>query len=194
MTDPVPPQVIPPAAPEPIPQGTPIIPKLEEKDPEPEVTKSEEKKDGDYVIPEDLDLLDPKNMREAVAKSVEARISNIQGDMQNQRITNEVKSIIEAHPEYKPFAEKIQKWVTHPNRIDFIKRGFPVNSVVLEAIAPHLEKIGAEKARLADEKARRSGGDGRTVPAKATNTNTDFKSMSAKDITDMAERVKSGRA
>lgn len=194
MTEQVPPQELPPATvPEPIPPGTPIaIPPLEEKESEPEVTKVEEKK-SDYEIPEDLDLLDPKNMREAVAKSVESKISVIHNDMATQRITNEVKSIIEEHPEYKPYAAKIQKWVTHPNRIDFIKKGFPVNSVVLEAIAPHLEKIGAEKARLADKKARESGGDGTSTKPKVATTQTDFKSMSMKDISDMAERVKSGR-
>lgn len=200
MTEQVPPQVTPPAPeiphstpPEKAPiEGTPIIPALEEKEVEPEVTKVEKTDDG-YVIPDDMDLLDPKNAREAIAKTVEAKISVIHNDMTTQRIKSEVKSIIEEHPEYKPYAEKIQKWVTHPNRIDFIKKGFPVKSVVLEALAPHLEKIGAEKARLADAKAKASAGDGVTTPPKVASTKIDFKSMSPKDISDMAERVKSGR-
>lgn len=196
MTEPiVPEKVTPPATPPVVPQVAPVVPPVvPDKDLEPEVTKVEVKKDGDYVMPDDIDLLDPKKAKEAIEKTVESRLSSLQGDMQTQRINTEIKSIIEAHPEYKPFADKITKWVTHPNRISFIKNGFPVQSVVLEAIAPHLEAIGAEKARLADKKSRESGGDGTTVTAKTVNTKIDFKAMSSKDIEALADKVKSGRA
>lgn len=200
MTEPVvPPKETPPAAPV-VPPTTPpstppdkIIPPLEEKEIEPEVRKVEKHDDG-YKIPEDLDTLNPKAVNEAINSAIEAKITPIRNDAQTQAIKSEVSAIIESHPEYKPFEEKIRKWVLHPNRIGFIRNGFPVNSVVMEAIAPHLEKIGAEKARLADKKARESGADGATiVPAGAT-TKTDYNAMPAADFEKLTENVKSGRA
>lgn len=195
MTDPIVPEGTPPATPPVVPETTkpvtpPVVPEVEL---EPEVRKVEKKGEPEYTIPEDMDMLDPKKAKEAIEKTVESRLSALKGDLEGQRINQEVKSIIEAHPEYKPFEAKIQKWVNHPNRINFIKNGFPVSSVVLEAIAPHLEKIGAEKARLADAKAKASGGDGTSPKPKTANTQTDYKSMSPKDIEALAERVKQGR-
>lgn len=214
MSDPVtPPQVTPPAAPPatppetppttppatptqppaaPTPPATPATPPPEEKIDPPVGTVDPET--GEYVIPEDLDTMDSKKVKEAIDKSVQAGISKATSALAVQRINNEVKEIIDAHPEYKPYADRIKKWVTHPNRIKFIKNGFPVQSVVLEAIAPHLEKIGAEKARIADEKARRSAGNGVTTPPAVATTAPDYKSMSAADIEALAEKVKSGRA
>lgn len=205
MTEPVvPPQVTPPAAtttpPEatttppatpPTPPATPTPPPEEKIDPPVGTIDAET---GEYVIPEDLDTMDSKKVKEAIDKSVQAGISKATNTFVVQRINNEVKDIITAHPEYEPYKERITKWVNHPNRIKFIKNGFPVQSVVLEAIAPHLEKIGAEKARLADIKARASGGAGATTPPAVAKTTPDYKSMSPKDIEILAEKVKSGRA
>jgi len=207
MTEPVvPPQETPPAAPvTPVvppttPPATPplppekVIPPLEEKDNEPEISNVEKKGDDDYKIPENLDTLDSKAVSEAITKAVEARIQPIKNDAATQAVKSEVTAIIAEHPEYRPFEEKIRKWVLHPNRIGFIRNGFPVKSVVMEAIAPHLEKIGAEKARLADKKARESGGDGATVTPSSATTKVDYNSMSSKDIEALAEKVKTGRA
>lgn len=210
MSEPVtPPQVTPPAAPPATPPETPptppATPPTQPATPPAAATPPPEEKidppvgtvdpeTGEYVIPEDLDTMDSKKVKEAIDKSVQAGISKATSALAIQRINNEVKEIIDAHPEYKPFADRIKKWVTHPNRIKFIKNGFPVQSVVLEAIAPHLEKIGAEKARIADEKARRSAGGGATTPPAVATTAPDYKSMSVADIEALAEKVKSGRA
>ncbi len=159
---------------------------------EPQITTTEGKKDS-YSMPDDADLLDPKQAKEVIEKTIDSRLSEMRGSMEGQRINQEVKDILEQNPEYKPYADKINKWVNHPNRIQFIKNGFPVKSVVLEAIAPHLQQIGAEKARAADQKARESEGSGTTTAPQVASTTTDFKAMSNKDIENMAERVKSGR-
>lgn len=216
MSEPVvPPQVTPPAAPPatppetpPTPPATPQTPPAAAVTPQPppatttpppeEPTEPPvgtiDPETGEYVIPDDLDALDSRQLKEVIDKSVKAGVSKATSGIVIQRINTEVKEIIDAHPEYKPFADRIKKWVTHPNRIKFIKNGFPVQSVVLEAIAPHLEKIGAEKARIADKKARESAGNGVTTPPTVATTTPDYKSMSNTDITDLAEKVKSGRA
>jgi len=179
MSEPVvPPQVTPPAAPPATPPATPPetppatpptppaappatpTPPPEEKIDPPVGTVDPET--GEYVIPEDLDTMDSKKVKEAIDKSVQAGISKATGAIAVQRINNEVKDIIAAHPEYEPYKERITKWVNHPNRLKFIKNGFPVQSVVLEAIAPHLEKIGAEKMKAAIAKAKASEANGGT--------------------------------
>lgn len=210
MSEPVtPPQVTPPAAPPATPPETPPTPPATPPTPPatpPAATTPppEEKIDppvgtvdpetGEYVVPEDLDTMDSKKVKEAIEKSVESRVSKATSALAVQRINSEVKDIISAHPEYEPYKERITKWVNHPNRIKFIKNGFPVQSVVLEAIAPHLEKIGAEKARIADKKARESAGNGVTTPPAVATTVPDYKSMPTADIEALAEKVKSGRA
>lgn len=196
MTEPVVPTGTPPATPpQPpaAPPATPPAPPAPTKEPEPELMTVEEKKADEYVMPENIDLLDPKQAREAIEKTVESRLKKVQGDLQEQRIDQEVKSYIESNPEYKPYADKISKWVKHPNRINFIKNGLPVSSVILEAVAPHLQEIGAEKARIADAKAKASGGGG-TGAAPKTPGKVDYKSMSLKDIEVLAEKVKAGQA
>lgn len=194
-TPPTTPPATPPASTPPSTPPTPPTPPEEkiEEDVNPEVIGADDKGDDEYKIPEDLDTLDAKQVGEVINKSVESRMNKVRNSVLNQTVNNEVRSIIDAHPEYKPYAKRISNWVNHPNRMKFIKQGFPVSAVVSEAISPYLEKIGAEKARIADKKAKESAGDGGTPTPKTTTTKTDYKAMSDKEFENLTDKVKSGR-
>lgn len=152
--------------------------------------KSEE--DIDLKEEEDLDLLDPKKASKFVQDNVNKAVSPIREKIEEQRIASEVKLELDNHPEYSPYKERIMKWINHPNRKGLIKQGLPVSTVIIEAVAPYLQKIGADKARLLDAEAKKSKDVGGSIIPKAPQK-VDYAAMSPNEITQLNELVKSGR-
>lgn len=135
---------------------------IEVKPPEPVIKKQDEGTAGDGGEGEgegDDGEPDPEDVKviEKVAKKI---MAPYEAKAQAQQIETDIQAELTTHPEYKPYEKQIRAFVTHENRIGFIKNGLPVSSVVLEAIAPYLQKIGAEKERLAAEHAKSSQGGG----------------------------------
>lgn len=136
---------------------------------------------------------------EAISKVVDKRLegvtkqlNSVTDRMYRQSVETDLSKIMDQHPEYKPYEARIRRFVTHDNRFKLIKQGLPVNTVVIEAIAPYLQKIGAAKGKAADEKANKTKVSGQqqqaTTPAKA-----DYSKMTNQQITEMGEAIKAGR-
>ena len=129
----------------------PIEPVINKK--EDPATPPKEGDDGDDGEPDPDDV----KVIEKVARKIMAPAV---AQAEAMRIETELQAELGKHPEYKPYEKQIRTFVNHENRIGFIKNGLPVSSVVLEAIAPHLQKIGAQKERDAAAAAAASHGGG----------------------------------
>jgi hypothetical protein len=105
---------------------------------------------------------DPEDVK-VIEKVVAKIVGPIKAKAEAQQIETDLQSEFGKHPEYKPYEKQIRAFVTHPNRIGFIQNGLPVSSVVIEAIAPYLQKIGAQKERDAAAAAASSQGGGNSV-------------------------------
>lgn len=140
-----------------------------------------------------VDFTDPEKARQYVSDKVTEGVDQLKNTMVDSKIEQELTHEIESHPEYKPFEARIRRWVNHDNRKSFIRNGFPVKSVILESIAPYLQQIGAEKARLADAEARAKGTVTTTINPTAPSKGIDVSKMTNAEVTAMAELVKSGR-
>lgn len=137
------------------------------------------------------DELNPDDAK-LIKKTIQKEIAPIQDTLQKQAIEGELQAVLTQNPEYKDYEKEIRKYVTHPNRLKFIKQGLPVKTVVAEAIEPHLQEIGAKKKEIADAKAAATS-NGTNAAAPAETQAPDFGKMSNKDVTDMAEKIKSGQ-
>lgn len=158
---------------------------------EPEGTTTT-KKDDEDESEEDLEEEISPTDEKFITKIVDKRLSPLANTLTSTRIETELQNIFANNPEYKTYEARIRRFVTHQNRIELIKQGLPVKTVVIEALEPYLQKIGAEKSRLADEKANRSRVEGgSSVPQEGTLP--DVSKMSSMDIQQMAEQIKAGR-
>src|ERR1035437_6259475 len=106
------------------------------------------KKDGEE---DDEDLADED--KDLIGKAVKKAIAPLENTIYNNTVNTELNNILTQNPEYKPYEARIRRFVTAPNRKDLIKAGLPVRSVVIEAIAPFLQQIGAKMVKTADAKA-----------------------------------------
>jgi hypothetical protein len=61
----------------------------------------------------------------------------------------EIQSFIKDNPDFKPFEAKARRYMQHPSR-----RQLPVKSIFYEVAGDKLLKIGAERSKAADEKAK----------------------------------------
>lgn len=192
VTPPVTPPVVTPPVVTPPEVTPPVVPPTE---PEPPKEPSVREKQTEIKLPDgEVDMLDSAQAKEFIEKSVRGAVETVSESVYKQQIEAEVSSVLAKNPEYKPYEDRIRTFVNHPNRAGLIKNGLPIETVALEAVAPFLQKIGAEKARAADAKAKQTedvGGSKR--PVNAGTGIPDFKNMPAKEIENINNQVKSGR-
>lgn len=134
-------------------------------------------------------------IKKVVSKEMEGvtkQLNSVTDRLYRQSVETDLTKIMDQHPEYKPYEARIRRFVTHDNRFKLIKQGLPVNTVVIEAIAPYLQKIGAEKVKAADEKANKIKVNGQGQQPAAPGK-PDYSKMTNQQITEMGEAVKSGR-
>lgn len=165
-----------------VPEGSAPADKPQIKD------KAADDTDDDADDDEDLSPEDKKKIDKYLAKKLDPVTSSVH----SQRVETELSQILAANPEYKPYEAKIRRFVNHENRSGLIKQGLPVKTVVLEALAPHLQQIGVAKAKAADEKAARTRVDGSSSRPDAPGKLPDFTTKTAAEIEDIAEQVKRG--
>lgn len=153
--------------------------------------KDEDEDEDDEDLPEEDKKMIDKHINKRIS-SFEEKQRQSEELLHKQQVQSELSDILSKNPEYKPYEARIRKWVEHPNRAGFIKSGLPVASVVSEAIAPYMMKIGAERERIAREKADKSKDGGNQQKPKSPDA-PDYSSMSNEEISSMAEQIKSGR-
>jgi hypothetical protein len=129
---------------------------------------------------------------DAIRKVVKSEMAPVADSLHTQRIENEIQKILTENPEYKPYEKRIRNFVTHENRKGLIKQGLPVQAVVVEAVAPYMQEIGAARAKAADEKADKTKSAGSSTTPTET-PEVDLSKMKNVDVTNMSEQIKSGR-
>lgn len=153
------------------------------------------KKEGEGEGEDDeADLLDPKKAAGFIGKKVNEALAPVQAQVFSQTVEHEIRAELDAHPEYKKYEARIRRFVNHPNRAELIKQGLPVSTVALEAVAPYLQKIGAEKAKKANAEAATTNNGGATSQRPSTtDKKLDISKMTNKQIEELNEQVKAGR-
>lgn len=155
--------------------------------PEGEVKTAEAKKED-----EEDEELDPED-KDAIGKAVKKAIAPLEDTIHSNKVETELNNIFTQNPEYKPYEARIRRFVTAPNRSIMIKQGLPVKTVVIEALAPVLEQLGATKRKAADDKANQARVDGGSERPAAGGKLPDFSKMTPDEIREVGEQVKSGR-
>jgi len=69
----------------------------------------------------------------------------------------EVQSFLTKNPDFKPYEAKARKFMQHPSR-----RELPIESIFYEVAGPDLMKLGANRAKQADDEAKRGTTGGGT--------------------------------
>lgn len=126
-------------------------------------------------------------------KVADKRVSQIEEQLFDQKVSTELNQVLSENPEFAPFKAKIERYVNHPNRKQFIKSGLPVRAVIAEAMFEQAQKIGAKKAMAAKEEADRTRTPASSPAQTSSSSNVDFSKMSAQEVSRVAELVKSGR-
>lgn len=128
---------------------------LERKNRKIEKLKNKEEETDDDED-EDIDPDDAKIIEKHVAKALSPFLAKQMQDEDAQEINTFVKD----NPDFAPYVDKVKKFAQHPTRKDL-----PIASIFYEVAGPDLLKIGAKRAKQADEEAKETnagGGTGQT--------------------------------
>jgi hypothetical protein len=117
----------------------------------------EETEADDEIAPEDEALIS-----KVVAKKFAPFLNKSMADDDER----EVAEFITANPDFKPYQDKVKRYMAHPSR-----RHLPVETIFYEVAGKDLLKLGAERSRKADEEAKQTqtGGGQSTGGDKAKN-------------------------
>jgi hypothetical protein len=126
---------------------------VSEADPEEEKPEAAD----DEVAPEDEALI-----TKVVAKKFAPFLNKSMADDDEK----EVSAFIAENPDLKPYEAKVKRYMSHPSR-----RHLPVETIFYEVAGKDLLKLGADRARKADEEAKQTqtGGGTSTAEAKPKN-------------------------
>lgn len=111
--------------------------------------------DDTDVAPEDEALIN-----KVISKNVAPLIQPIIDKTLASEDEQEVQDFLKDNPDFKPFEGKVRRYMAHPSR-----RNLPIKSIFYEVAGDKLIKIGAERQKAADAKARETqtgGGSNRS--------------------------------
>ncbi|MFH1559018.1 MAG: hypothetical protein ABIC19_00655 [Patescibacteria group bacterium] len=106
----------------------------------------EDESEEDDVLPEDEKIIE---------KVVEKKLTPIFQRQLAAEDEQEVQNFVNTNPEFKSYEVKVRKLMAHPSRAQV-----PISSLFYEAAGPHLMKLGAQKAKEADNEANQSNAGG----------------------------------
>jgi hypothetical protein len=95
----------------------------------------------------------------------------------------EVQAFLAENPDFKPYEAQARRFMSHPSR-----RSLPIKSIFYEVAGDDLMRIGAERARKADEKARETQAGGGS--ARGEDTPTDVWSLSPEEFAKKREEIR----
>lgn len=111
---------------------------------------------GGAQAEEDLDDIDEED-----AEIIDKRISKFMSPLLQKQMQDEdekeISDFVQKNPDFAKYADKVRKFSQHPTRKDV-----PITSLFYEVAGEDLMKIGAERGKKADEKAKDSGSGGGT--------------------------------
>lgn len=141
--------------------------------------------DGDDSDDSDVSSLYGEDDKKMIKKIASDATNDKMGALERRL---EVESFLSDNPEFKPYANKIKAVAQNPNA-----KNLKIDGIVAAALGTkQLLKIGAEKARVADEKKARSSKSGSSRRSKESSNIPDVSNMSRDEFEELASRVKSG--
>jgi hypothetical protein len=111
--------------------------------------------DDDEIAPEDEAM---------ISKVVSKKFAPIIDKSLADDDEREIQEFLKENTDFKPFEAKVRRFMKHPSR-----RSLPIKSIFYEVAGDKLLKMGAERAKTADEQARQSqtgGGSNRSEGGK----------------------------
>jgi len=102
---------------------------------------------------------------EIIGKVVSKYISPIIAKQMQEEDKQEIDAFVSANPDFKPYADKVAKYAQHASR-----KNMPIKAIFYEVAGPDLLKIGADRAKKANDEAKESkgaGGDGEAETKKS---------------------------
>lgn len=127
--------------------------------------KDESKEEGAEEEEEDVDEEDAKVVRKILKEELGPVINPILAEKSKAEDDIEIGKVLAEHPEFKPYEEKVRRFMAHPSR-----KNLPVETVFADVIGVKtLLQLGAKKGLSAEEKANegRTGGGSNTSTHKS---------------------------
>lgn len=118
-----------------------------------QIQKLKEKVDSDEEDNDD-ELVDPE-AKEMVQKEVQKALSPFIKKQMEEEDNQEIDSFLQANPDFKPYADRVRKFASHPSR-----QSLPIKSIFYEVAGPDLLKLGAIRAKKANDEAKETNAGG----------------------------------
>src|SRR5690606_2976074 len=114
------------------------------------------------------------NQTDAVAKEVAKQLAPFHAKAAAQEVERDIAAALNDNPDFKPFEAKAKRFALHPSRANV-----PIKSIFYEVAGDKLLKIGADRKKAADDKAKkgRTGGGN----ANGSDTSKSYKDMPLED-------------
>lgn len=142
-------------------------------------------KGDDDVDDEDDDGLSPEDAA-AFDKRIEKHLKPYKEQAAEQEVDGAIATFLKDNPDFTPFAAKAKRFAMHPSR-----QSVPIKSIFYEVAGDKLMRIGAQRAKAADDKAKKTktGGGSASVDQQGSKS---YKDMPLKDFEKELEAVKTG--
>ena len=117
----------------------------------PKAGEEDDDKGGDSDEDDDVDEEDEKVVRKVASKM----LAPIFEEQIAKADDAEVKDFLASNKDFAPYEAKVRTYMKHPSR-----RDLPIESIFYEVAGPDLLKLGAARAKAADDEARENGAGG----------------------------------
>lgn len=114
------------------------------------------------------DDIDPAD-KETIGKVVEKALKPFIEKEVKQQDEQEIKDFLTANPDFKPYEAKARKYMSHPSRKDV-----PISEIFYGVAGADLLKIGAKRAKIADDEAKKTKSAGGATDAGGVKSNADL--------------------
>ena len=131
------------------------------------------------------DEIDPAD-RKVIAQVVTPMLKPLLEKSLQAEDEAEVSDFLKANPDFKPYEAKARQWMTHPSR-----RNLPIKSIFYEVAGDDLMKIGAKRAKDAEDEANRSGAGGGN--SRGSEGGTSVKDLSKEEFAKKQEDIRRSR-
>lgn len=129
----------------------------------------------------DIDPEDEKLISKVVAKKF-APIFKQQAEAEDEQ---EVKQFINDNPDFAKYEKKVKNFMKHPSRSQM-----PIKSIFYEVAGDDLMKIGAQRAKKAEDEANRNNAGGGSARGDDDGAKVDYSTMTAEEFEKKREEVR----
>lgn len=114
---------------------------------------------------EEEDGIDPAD-KETIGKVVAQALKPFVEKEAKAQDEQEIKDFLNDNPDFKPYEAKARKYMSHPSRKDV-----PISEIFYGVAGKDLLKIGAKRAKIADDEAKKTKSGGGAADAGAPKSN-----------------------